>query len=213
MWKRIKPFFTFCGLTFNEKFKPIWSHKAMRYLYLLIAFILSVVVSNFLGIPLLDLVKPIFRLLSYQWWIIIGLLVVIAFWMLLLDGARQYHERIVGEINTEREAERTALLSLAKRVHQLGEIQGRASEIERRYSGTEIPEDVLYDWRGLLQTALLNCYGRAGAAKFYRNQNATEISRELGYVWFSSHYHRLSDFITEEIQEWSIAHKATIQKR
>lgn len=93
---------------------------------------------------------------------------------------------------------------------RLRAISGRAGEIDLRYSKGNIPKDVLHLWRGLLQTALYDCYGREGAAKFYRRDDVTEITPVEGDLWFSTHYARLSDFITEQSQVQSILHKTDI---
>jgi hypothetical protein len=207
MWKQIKPYFAFCRLIFDEKFKPIRRHKAMKYVSILFAFILGVVVSNFLGIPWLDLVKPIFRILSYQWWIIIGLLVVIAFWMLLLDGARKYHERIVRELSAD-------FQTRAWNIQKLSFVNGCAERIDRlQMQDKEVPREMYEEWSVNLKIALHHCYGKDGIFIFNNGNSDKIVVPDDPYVWFSMSHSRLSQLITEQIQAQSIAHTSTNQKQ
>ena len=180
----------------------------MRILYVILVFILGWVVADFLGVKLIDLVKPIYHLLSIQSWVMVALVIAILFLLSLIDGSRRYHERITRELSAKKEAERIELLNHAVRVRRLSEVAGRAGEIDLRHFDDEIPANELSIWRGLLQTALQDCYGTEGASKFYRRNDAAEISPVQGYVWFRAHYQRLSDFITEQHQAQSSARKA-----
>jgi len=208
MWKRIKPYFDHCTLAFREEYKPITGYKPLRILAAIILFILGWVIADFLGVKLIDLVKPIYHLLSIQSWMMVALGIAILFLLSLIDGSRRYHERVASELSAEREAERIELLNHAVRMRRLSEVAGYAGEIDLHHSDDEIPANELNIWRGLLQTALQDCYGREGASKFYRRNDATEISPAQGYLWFRTHYQRLSDFITEQHQAQSLARKS-----
>lgn len=105
MWSYIKAYFNFCALAFREVFKPIVSRKLVKWLYLLIAFVLSVIVSDFLGIPLLELSKPVFELLPVLWWVIVLLAIVIIFLLFLIDGSRRFHGRVINELNAAQREE------------------------------------------------------------------------------------------------------------
>lgn len=99
VWGYLKSYAKFCVLAFKEEFGLIGRHKLMKWLYLLIAFIVVGFIGDFLGIPLVELVKPIFNLLSLEWWIRISLAVVILFLLFIVDGSRRFNERTVRELN------------------------------------------------------------------------------------------------------------------
>jgi hypothetical protein len=206
MW--IKSYLKFFSLAWEE-FKQSRGYGLVKAIHRFVRFI----IFAFLGLGILTIITTLYPLLSKLAWLSIGLGIAVLILALVIHFLGRYHERVVVKINAEREAERIDLLSHAKKVQRLSEIAGRAGEIDLRYLGGEIPEEVLYTWRGLLQTTLHDCYGREGAAKFYRNESAKEISPAQGYVWFSTHYTRLADFITEQHQAQSISGKTAYLKR
>jgi hypothetical protein len=206
MW--IKSYLKFFSLAWEE-FKQSKGYGLVRAIHRFVRFI----IFAFLGLGILTTITTLYPLLSKLAWLSIGLGIAILILALVVHFLGRHHERIVVKINAEREAERSELLGHAKRVQHLGEIAGRAGQIDLSYLEGEIPEEVLHIWRGLLQTALHHCYGREGVKKFYRNENATEISPAQGKVWFSTHYSRLADFITEQHQAQSITVKTAYLKQ
>src|SRR5215204_5360890 len=134
MWKRLRPYVTFCRLAFDERFKPLRGYKPVRWLFVVIAFIAGTVLGDTFDIPYIDLVKPVFKLLGYQWVIIIVFGGVIINLLFLIDGARRYHERIVSELRTDHESE---MKRREKHLNNIRELMGAYGECVLAYNITD----------------------------------------------------------------------------
>lgn len=67
--------------------------KRLKAAWAVIAFIMFVVIADLLGIPLINPLKWVYHLIPNKAWVIIGLLLVIAFQCFLIEGARRVYER------------------------------------------------------------------------------------------------------------------------
>lgn len=84
--------FGFYWLAFKE-YLPERRRKLLRILYLVGVFIVGWIVADFFGVPLIKPVRWVYHLMPKSAWAIVGLLVVIAFQFLVIEGARRVYER------------------------------------------------------------------------------------------------------------------------
>lgn len=145
MWNYIKSYAKFCGLAIKEKL-PSGRLKLLRTVWLIIAFLLSWVISSFLGIKLVDVFKAIYHLMPLYVWAYVGLGAVILFLSFLIDGARHFHERTTTEANESYQRAVSELTADYKtrlnRVTKLSEIQGRAGQLEMLFYNREDESEV-----------------------------------------------------------------------
>jgi hypothetical protein len=196
----LKSYFAFCGLAFNEEYKPVRGYKPMRWLWLLIAFILGVVVSDFFGIALLDLIKPIIKLLPYQWWIVIVLAGIILFLLSLVDGARRYHARKIKELGEAHAADISERKQHEDIMHRLSIVYGmvlQADDTIRDFK-TPLPKDALTYLNSHIDNALYNSFGAQGRDGYYENMRGIPDSPEYQGGWIYSHRSRLGGYVEHE---------------
>jgi hypothetical protein len=151
---RLKAYLKFFWLSLSEQL-PHTRHKPMiTWLWRIAFFIIGFIVADYLGIPLKRLITPIYELLPGFGWIIIGLSLVIVFLLIVIEGSRRYHQRIVGELFVNH-------LKIARRIQLLSDVAGLATQIERLYydKEDEAPREIFEHWLGSLRTALQDSFG------------------------------------------------------
>ena len=191
----LKPYLAFCRLAFNEEYKPVRGYRPLRILYLLIGFIVAEVLNLFFGLNLWQLIKPVKELLSNSTWIIIGLGLAIFFLLSVIDGARRYHERTVGELKADSE-------SRAENIERLSKVVGRGEQIQLLFSrDSESAPKMLPRWAELVDRELILCYGMSGGRMFADDKSyAFTIPEDESQRrdWLDSTLYRLSDLIERE---------------
>ena len=200
------PYINFCRLAVKE-FEPSKGAKFVKKTWPILLFILAWIVGGFLGIPYLDVVKAAYRLLAWQWWIVIGLAFAVLCLLFVIEGVRRLHERTVNEANADFKVR-------ARTIEKLSFVNGLAQEIDHRYWQDEKPSKREVEiWCGYLTTALHDSYGTDGLAIFTHGRPEAMEVPDDPYLWFRMTRDRLSRLISEQLQSALVARKAGLQKR
>lgn len=217
----LKQYCNFCLLALKELF-PSKRRKLLKAILTVLGFIAFVVVSDYLGIPLHNALKPVYGLLTVQVWIMIILGAVIFFLLFLIDGARRYHDRTISEINEahkstlreiekERDSVELQIWNRARILDKLCTVAGHASEIDILFDrGEDIPLKVLERWAVQLSSTLYSCFGESGVTMFYRGREdkvKVPDNPERRHTWFYGHRERLAEIIVEQHHATTIVRK------
>lgn len=174
-----------------------------------IVVILGWIVNAFFGIKLLDLAKPVYYFLHWYGLVIIVLLGVIVFWMLLLDGARRYHERIVAERKAAQESEINNWILRADRIHRLSMARGMIQQAEDIISffRTPLPPSQLRYLDSNINSTLQQCLGTEFRNEYYRHIGEVPEPANEQHEWIRSHNQQLIALTERETPEPSVVRK------
>ena len=125
MWNSIRTFIHFCRLAFNERFPTGWGRRLRRAFWSVLVFVFGFVVSDYLGVPLKTIIAPIYNLLPGLVWLVVVLLLMIGMLLLVMEGARRYHMRIVAEILNATEKAFVDHKTQSTRIERLTLLEGR----------------------------------------------------------------------------------------
>ena len=153
------------------------------------------ILDRIFGVPLWNLIKPIFEYLSVPWLIALALGITVVFLLLLIDGARRFHKRVTGEFNERH-------LTLAKRVWRLGDVIGQASCIDYVYreKEDEAPKEVFQTWIGYLKMALTDTFGPTAIAEFTNGHPEALDVPDQRHVWFLFLRQQLSEVMDKQLK-------------
>ena len=205
MWQRIKNYLSFCGLAFIEKFQPVWRNKPMKILYIIVGFIIVEILNLFFGYPLWQLIKPIYQLLPSQTWIIFLLVFIIFILMMTLDGARQFHERTVRELNINHYSEISGWQTHTDRIRRLSIAFSAAREVLDiiNSSGGTVSKDALQRLDSNIKNDLLHCLGNSGRDDYYADMPRFPEGGGEWVDWLGSHCTKLEELIVQERERQS----------
>lgn len=214
--KWFRAYIGFCWRALKEEYEPSGGLKLMKRVYAVLAFI----VLTFFGLGIVTVLKFLYPLLHKLAWLSIGLGIAITTLLVTIEAIRRFHERTVKEMREEHEGTvkemRAEYATRSKRLYELSFINGHAAQIDLLFQKIETaPPNVLRDWGARLRTALHDCYGSTGEAVFYRgNETELKVPESIAnhHVWFQSHWNRLSQLITEQLQEQSIVRSGETRK-
>ncbi len=88
----LKPYFAFYWLAFKE-FLPDRRRKLLKLLWFILAFFAGWIVADVFGIALIRPLKWAYYLMPGSYWVSVGLLAVIAFQCVVIEGARRVYAR------------------------------------------------------------------------------------------------------------------------
>lgn len=196
MWRRVEPYINFCRLSLYE-FKSGREGKWMRLFYLAAGFLIAVVLDLILGIPVRQWAKAVFDLLHWHWWVVIFLSLVTFFLLLVIEGARRYHERTVKELNAEHASDISERKGHADIMHRLSIVYGmvlQADDTIRDFS-TPLPKEALVYLNAHIDNALYQCFGAQGRDKYYEGMRGMPDTAELQRGWIYAHRSRLDGYV------------------
>jgi hypothetical protein len=121
----MKRYLTFVRLALEEQFPHAWYRRAVKAFGSAAGFILLFVVSDFLGIPLKNLVLPVYQVLSPAWWAVIALAIVVISLLLIVNGARRFHRTALDKVYLANDAVTKEYAESASRIELWKLFQGR----------------------------------------------------------------------------------------
>lgn len=125
MWTKVVAYFTFLCLSFKQLFPPAKYRSVIRGVWGLIIFVLGFIVADYFGIPLKQIVLPIYHLLPALWWIIIVLVLAAILLLFVINGARRIHEKTLNEVYAANEATIEEYLGCAANIERWTLFKGR----------------------------------------------------------------------------------------
>ena len=167
----------------------------MRWIYVAVGIVFGVILDRVFGVPLWNLVRPIFQYLSIPWLMVLGLTIVVLPLLLLIDGARRLHKRTLSELNEKHS-------TIARRIWRLGEVIGQAGAIDQIYRDKEdeAPKEVFQIWVGYLKMALTDTFGPSAISEFTNGHPESLDVPDQRHVWFLFLREQLSQVMGRQIE-------------
>jgi hypothetical protein len=199
MWKRLKPrikaYVKFFGQALSQhlphaKYKPV-----ITWVWRVVLFVIFFFVADYLGVPLRQLVAPVYHLLPALWWVIVLLSLVLIFLLLVIEGARRFHEKTVRDLYDVQS-------KVAYRILRLGEVVGRGSQIDQAFDNREdeAPREIFETWVTYLKMALSDTYGPNAISDFTNGHPEFLDVPDQRHVWFLHLRQRVSEVIDKEMR-------------
>lgn len=88
----LKSYFSFSWLALQE-YLPEKRRKWLRLVWIVTTFMVGSFIADFLGVPLINPVKALYRLLPISYWIILLLLAVVVLKISIIEGARRVFQK------------------------------------------------------------------------------------------------------------------------
>ena len=88
----LKSYFSFSWLALQE-YLPEKRRKWLKLVWIVTTFIVGSFIADFLGVPLINPVKALYRLLPTSYWIILLLLAVVVLKISIIEGARRVFQK------------------------------------------------------------------------------------------------------------------------
>jgi hypothetical protein len=152
-------------------------------------------VADYLGVPLRQLTTPVYHLLPTLWWVIILLSLAILFLLIVIEGARRYHQKTVVDLYEVQS-------KVAYRILRLGEVVGRGSQIDHVCDNheDEAPKEMFETWVTYLKMALSDTYGPNAISDFTNGHPEYLDVPEQRHGWFLYLRQRVSEVINKELR-------------
>jgi hypothetical protein len=199
MWRRLKPrvkaYVKFFRQSLSQQLPHAKYKPAMTWAWRLGLFVILFVVADYFGVPLRQLVAPVYHLLPVLWWVIILLSLAILFLLFVIDGARRYHLKTVSDLHAVQ-------YTVALRVLRLGEVVGRGSQIDQECDNHEdqAPKEIFETWVTYLKMALRDTYGPNAISDFTNGHPEFLDVPDQRHVWFLHLRQRVSEVIDREMR-------------
>lgn len=169
----------------------------------IVVFVLGFVVSDYYGVPLKQIAAPVYRLLPGLGWLVLLLLFVIVFLLLLMEGARRYHVRIVRDILSITDKAISDYQALSVRIERLTLLEGRYISLYslldlRSHPGNSgsplLAYEIEYHEANLFNT-LSDYYGQEFRDGYFKELGDIPEELALQRVRFERHYASLERHI------------------
>lgn len=169
----------------------------MEKAYLIAVFLVITVLGTIFGQSIWQLFSYLHPLLGVTGWIIVLQSILIIFLIYSTTAIRRLHERVVVDLDAERELR-------SSRLKELSEVYGRVYQLYRQFSPELEPPTpgALQHLAEQLRKALGLCYGLAGTEKFTEGKDYYSVTapedESKHSAWVYNTYLRLGDLIKEE---------------
>lgn len=158
-------------------------------------FVVLFFVADYLGVPLRQIVAPVYHLLPALWWVIILLSLAAIFLLFVIEGARRFHEKTVRDLYEVQ-------AKVAYRILRLGEVVGRGSQIDQACDNheDEAPREIFETWVTYLKMALSDTYGPNAISDFTNGHPESLDVPDQRHAWFLFLRQRVSEVIDKEMR-------------
>jgi hypothetical protein len=138
----MRRYLTFVRFALEAQFPQAWYRRTVKAFGSVAGFILLFVVSDFLGIPLKNLVIPAYQELSPAWWAVIALATLVISLLLIVNGARRFHRTALDNVYLANDAVTKEYAESASRIEMWKLFQGRFDALyllldNRRWPGSK----------------------------------------------------------------------------